>query len=68
MAQKYCYNKAKVCVVRLCVCPMKKNVGSVNTGEDGASMRVLMGVGGWNSLISKTLAHYSFSLKFLLIL
>ena len=32
-------------------------------------MRVWMGGGGvWNSLISKTLAHYSLCLKFLLIL
>ena len=27
MAQKYCFNKAKVCVVRRCECPLKKNVG-----------------------------------------
>ena len=37
------------------------NTYSIYEGLDG-------GVGVWNSLISKNLAHYSLSLKFLLIL
>ena len=37
-------------------------------GEKGSGWGVGVGGGVWNSLISKNLAHYSLSLKFLLIL